>query len=87
MYDAIASDALTSTELWACFAALRALDDALDELGMAVDEIRTLQAETTWRSKGVQKLQSALAIHGLTIPMHALRVQDLRNRAQNAVVV
>lgn len=87
MYDTIASDAVSSTELWACLAAVRALDDAIDELTVAVDEIRNLQGETTWRAKGVQKLQHALAMHVLSIPTHAERARDLRHRALAAVVV
>lgn len=87
MYDALASEALTSSELWACFAALRALDDALDELGAAADELRCLEAEATWQSKGVRKLQTALTLHGLSVLAHVERVRDVRTRAQGAVVV
>jgi hypothetical protein len=86
MFASSAAVMMSSTESWACMAALRALDDALDEISAAADEVRRLAAEATWQSKGVEKLRIALAGRGVTIPAQADRVDALRASVAAVVV-
>lgn len=82
MYDALSSEALTSNELWACFAALRALDDALGELTVAAQEARQLAADAAWdvsqQGRGPAEVRRVLAVHGDNVPVYADRVRALR---------
>lgn len=87
MYDVIAADALTSAELWACFTALRALDDALVEIVAATDEAQRLAAESAWEAKGLgpSSLRLALERHPERMPIDADRVRTARSSVEGLV--